>query len=228
MPSISLLGGYRAWVKPPNWALPEEAAEETLRLQGRERERSAHAGAGNFPWDLPSSENVGRCWISSTATHSVLVSESQLLSVTTLEGQRGALWLLKPQMLFAFQESTRTLSGNSQYTTASRRYCQWTAWSYFGLTQCTAFAIYPWVSFPSTVFIFTHTTIAPSVTMSIILNAMAIVMVSKMQELPPVSGSVQGWQQRTRELLILGLLSPGKGTEGRRWSSRRQVTNASP
>lgn len=41
-PLISVLWGYRAWVKPPNWALAEGAAEETLWMQGREREKSPY------------------------------------------------------------------------------------------------------------------------------------------------------------------------------------------
>lgn len=49
---------------------------------------------------------------------------SQLLSVTVLGEQRGALWLLKPHVLFAFKEKTRALAGNSHYTTASGRHCQ--------------------------------------------------------------------------------------------------------
>lgn len=112
---------------------------------------------------------------------------------------------------------------------ASRRYCQWTAWSYFGLTQCTTFAIYPRVSFPSTVFIYTHTAIAPCVAMSIILNAMAFVVVSKMQELIPISGKVYRDDSSGPENSVIpGLFLPGKETEGGRWSSKRQLTKASP
>lgn len=77
-------------------------------------------------------------------------------------------------------------------------------------------------------FIYTHTAIGPSVAMSIILNAMALAVVSEMQELVPVSAKVsRDNSSEPGNSVILGLLLPGKETGGR-WSSKRQVTKTSP
>lgn len=185
---------------------------------GPEKEKSPY-GCSYFAWVLHSSERVCRFWRLSTVTHSVLTSRSQLPRVNVLEGQRGAPWLLKSHMLFAFQRKTRTLAGNSRYMTASRRYFQCPARGYFGLTKCSIVAIYPWVSFTSTVFIYTHTTIAPSVTTSIILNATAFVVLSKTQEPAPVRGRLSSddgsISQRTQEFLACSHLeTEQKGGDG--------------
>lgn len=85
------------------------------------------------------------------------------------------------------------------------------------------------MSFPSTVFIYIHTAMAPLVAMSIILNAMALGVVSKMQELVPISGKMSRDDSREPEnSVIFDLFLPGKETEGGRWSSKRQVTQGIP
>lgn len=58
---------------------------------------------------------------------------------------------------------------------------------------------------------------------------MALVVVSKMQELIPASGKVSRDDSREPENSVIpGLLLPGKETEGGRWSSKRQLTKAFP
>lgn len=83
------------------------------------------------------------------------------------------------------------------------------------------------MSFTSTVFIYTHTTIAPTVTTSIILNAMAFVVVSRSWPPSVVDCSVTTTVYH-RKLSDSSLLSPGKGAERVKWSSKRQVEKASP
>lgn len=73
VPAIGLLWGTEHGWNPQTGSCQSGLLKTPCDYKGG-RERRVHTGAGNFTWDLHSSENVGRCWILSTATYTVCIS----------------------------------------------------------------------------------------------------------------------------------------------------------
>lgn len=229
MLSINLLWGYRAWLKPPNGALRAGAAEETLWLKGRERDRRDHTGAGillGIFTALRTSADFG----DRALLLRVYLQVSPSFSVSPAWRERKephGFW--SHTCFLPFRER----QGPWLVTAGTRQPVEGTFSAQHGVILVSQNAVHLLFILEclllALLYLYSrnYSTLRNNINNS---QCNGICSGEQNAGAGPCQGQTVQWRRQyiTENSVILGLLSPGKGTGRGRWSSKRQVAKASP